>query len=151
MESTHPLNRLAPSASAEFNMIKDDAVSMTKPVLSPPAKGLYRPDIDGMRAFAVLSVVLYHAFPNEVRGCFVGVDIFFVISGFLISSILFAEITEHRFSLCICIRIWNFNRARNLHRTVRSVRGLRCRSFVQSNNWRATRLFTAQVGRPNVG
>ena len=76
-----------------------ESVSMTKPVRSPPAKDLYRPDIDGLRAFAVLSVVLYHAFPNEVRGGFVGVDIFFVISGFLISSILFTEITEHRFSL----------------------------------------------------
>ena len=58
----------------------------------------YRSDIDGLRAFAVLSVVLYHAFPKAVRGGYVGVDIFFVISGFLISSILFTEIAEHRFS-----------------------------------------------------
>jgi peptidoglycan/LPS O-acetylase OafA/YrhL len=59
----------------------------------------YRPDVDGLRAFAVLSVVLYHAFPEVMRGGYVGVDIFFVISGFLITSILFTEITEHRFSL----------------------------------------------------
>ena len=59
----------------------------------------YRPDIDGLRAFAVLSVVLYHAFPKAVRGGYVGVDIFFVISGFLISSLLFAEMTKERFSL----------------------------------------------------
>ena len=71
---------------------------MKKPFLSAHATGNYRPDIDGLRAFAVLSVVLYHAFPKEVRGGYVGVDIFFVISGFLISSILFTEITEHRFS-----------------------------------------------------
>jgi len=58
----------------------------------------YRPDIDGLRAFAVLSVVLYHAYPNAIRGGYVGVDIFFVISGFLISKILFTEINEHRFS-----------------------------------------------------
>jgi peptidoglycan/LPS O-acetylase OafA/YrhL len=68
---------------------------MTKPSLWP---SVTRPDIDGLRAFAVLSVVLYHAFPNAVRGGYVGVDIFFVISGFLISSILCSEITEHRFS-----------------------------------------------------
>ena len=74
---------------------------MTKPFLSSHATDKYRPDIDGLRAFAVLSVVLYHAFPQMVRGGYVGVDIFFVISGFLISSILFAEMTEHRFSFTI--------------------------------------------------
>jgi peptidoglycan/LPS O-acetylase OafA/YrhL len=69
-----------------------------EPAISSPVSGNYRPDIDGLRAFAVLSVVLYHAFPKSVRGGYVGVDVFFVISGFLISSILFAEITRHRFS-----------------------------------------------------
>ena len=71
---------------------------MMKPLLSQHATDHYRADIDGLRAFAVLSVVLYHAFPKVVTGGFVGVDIFFVISGFLISKILFTEITEHRFS-----------------------------------------------------
>src|SRR6476660_3987823 len=68
---------------------------------TPPATENYRPDIDGLRAFAVLSVVLYHAFPKTIRGGYVGVDIFFVISGFLISSILFTEMTEGRFAFTI--------------------------------------------------
>jgi peptidoglycan/LPS O-acetylase OafA/YrhL len=49
----------------------------------------YRPDIDGLRAVAIAFVIAFHAFPESFRGGFVGVDIFFVISGFLISWILF--------------------------------------------------------------
>ncbi|CAN5193521.1 hypothetical protein BH10PSE11_BH10PSE11_08390 [soil metagenome] len=65
----------------------------------PSATENYRRDIDGLRAFAVLSVVIYHAFPGILRGGYVGVDVFFVISGFLISSILLKQLSERRFSL----------------------------------------------------
>ncbi|MDD2885828.1 MAG: acyltransferase family protein [Dechloromonas sp.] len=58
----------------------------------------YRPDIDGLRAIAVLSVVAFHAFPKVLKGGFVGVDIFFVISGFLISSIILSGLEHQRFS-----------------------------------------------------
>lgn len=59
--------------------------------------GVYRPDIDGLRAFAVLSVVVFHAFPTLLPGGFVGVDVFFVISGFLISGIMFTELAQGQF------------------------------------------------------
>lgn len=58
----------------------------------------YRPDIDGLRAFAIISVVLYHTFPAYMRGGFIGVDIFFVISGYLISSIIFKGLEAGNFS-----------------------------------------------------
>ena len=59
----------------------------------------YRPDIDGLRAIAVSAVVLFHAFPELVPGGYVGVDVFFVISGFLITGILLSEVTQDRFSI----------------------------------------------------
>ncbi len=63
--------------------------------MSPPG---YRPDIDGLRGVAVLAVIGFHAFPAWVPGGFVGVDVFFVISGYLISTIIFTAVNAGRFS-----------------------------------------------------
>jgi peptidoglycan/LPS O-acetylase OafA/YrhL len=57
----------------------------------------YRPDIDGLRAIAVIAVIIFHAFPNMLPGGFVGVDIFFVISGYLITTIIHHEISKNDF------------------------------------------------------
>ena len=59
----------------------------------------YRADIHGLRGVAVLLVVVFHAWPNEFAGGFVGVDIFFVISGFLISSVVFTSMESGTFTL----------------------------------------------------
>lgn len=70
----------------------------------------YRPEIDGLRAVAVLSVILFHAGHTAFSGGFVGVDIFFVISGYLITNILYAELKAGSFN------IWRFyeHRARRI-------------------------------------
>jgi peptidoglycan/LPS O-acetylase OafA/YrhL len=59
----------------------------------------YRPDIDGLRAISILLVVSYHSHPWLLPGGFVGVDVFFVISGFLITQILLGQDRVYRFSI----------------------------------------------------
>jgi peptidoglycan/LPS O-acetylase OafA/YrhL len=59
----------------------------------------YRQDIDGLRAIAVVAIVAFHAFPSLIPGGFVGVDIFFVISGFLITSLILQKQHNKIFSL----------------------------------------------------
>jgi len=77
--------------------------SLFAPVQQCPHQGAinlaYRPDIDGLRALAVLCVVAFHAFPHTLRGGFIGVDIFFVISGYLISSIIVQDLEKGQFSI----------------------------------------------------
>lgn len=59
----------------------------------------YRPEIDGLRALAVLPVIFYHAGVETMAGGFVGVDVFFVISGFLITTIIASELNNKQFSI----------------------------------------------------
>lgn len=58
----------------------------------------YRSDIDGLRGIAILSVVIFHIFPSWMKGGFIGVDVFFVISGYLISTIIFSNLDKGNFS-----------------------------------------------------
>jgi peptidoglycan/LPS O-acetylase OafA/YrhL len=60
---------------------------------------IYRPEIDGLRALAVVSVILFHAGLQIFSGGYIGVDIFFVISGYLITTIILTEISAGNFSL----------------------------------------------------
>jgi peptidoglycan/LPS O-acetylase OafA/YrhL len=57
----------------------------------------YRTDIDGLRAFAVMAVIIFHTFPKVLPGGFVGVDIFFVISGYLITQIILSDLSSGNF------------------------------------------------------
>lgn len=71
---------------------------MSSLILPPIKPSHYRPDIDGLRAIAIVSVVIFHTFPTQFPGGFVGVDVFFVISGYLISTIIFRSLEKESFS-----------------------------------------------------
>jgi peptidoglycan/LPS O-acetylase OafA/YrhL len=78
---------------------KKSAPSNPKNQSGPVNSFHYRPDIDGLRAVAVLAVLGYHLKVSAFRGGFVGVDVFFVISGYLISAIILKDINSGKFSI----------------------------------------------------
>jgi peptidoglycan/LPS O-acetylase OafA/YrhL len=83
--------------------------SQAGPFAEPASSGQkisYRPDVDGLRAIAVLAVLAFHAYPKVLPSGFVGVDVFFVISGYLISSILISDLK------CECFSFAKFYAAR---------------------------------------
>ena len=84
---------IAPRAYA----LKRPLKTMT-PMTAASRPKLWRNDITGLRALAVLPVLIFHAFPSLIPGGFFGVDVFFVISGYLISGIIFRGIASSSFS-----------------------------------------------------
>ena len=70
----------------------------------------YKEHVDGLRAVAVISVILFHLDIELFKGGFIGVDVFFVISGYLISKIIFQKIESNKFS----IKEFYINRARRI-------------------------------------
>jgi len=90
--------RVSPCDSAAL-MQRPLSQGFVSPESTPePSALVYRPDVDGLRAVAVLSVIGFHASAGWFPGGYVGVDIFFVISGFLITSIICRQLDEGRFS-----------------------------------------------------
>src|SRR5262245_48297176 len=75
-----------------------DGVASLKQPTAAFASG-YRPDIDGLRAIAVLAVVVFHTYSGSLTGGYTGVDVFFVISGYLITGLLVKDLAEGSFSL----------------------------------------------------
>ena len=77
-----------------MTILLDKSQSQDGGVAAKPPARRFRPDIQGLRAIAILLVVLYHAHVPGIRGGYVGVDVFFVISGYLITSQLVREVAK---------------------------------------------------------
>src|SRR5690242_17394429 len=79
-------------------MTKDSFGAVSRPIHKNGGLG-YRPEVDGLRAIAVVPVVLFHAGFGWFSGGYIGVDVFFVISGYLITSIILNEHKAGKFSI----------------------------------------------------
>jgi peptidoglycan/LPS O-acetylase OafA/YrhL len=69
-----------------------------KTLLIRPASSRLRPDIQALRAIAVIAVVIYHIWPSRLTGGFMGVDVFFVISGYLMTLTIWKGVKEANLS-----------------------------------------------------
>lgn len=85
--------------SGRHAIASGELMSLSQTLTTGTSEIDYRPDVDGLRAIAVSVVVLYHAGVSGIPGGFVGVDVFFVISGFLITAIIVRELEEQHFSI----------------------------------------------------
>lgn len=99
MLNDHSSNHTNRSGSFRSPVSGESAATGMGETLSGRPALKYRADIDGLRAVAVLSVLAFHIRLHGIQGGFIGVDVFFVISGYLISSIVFTEIAESRYSV----------------------------------------------------
>jgi peptidoglycan/LPS O-acetylase OafA/YrhL len=85
------IQKSAPYDIGPSSSVLQGAAFPDKPISARTSRQQFRPDIEGMRAIAVGLVILFHAYHQPFTGGFVGVDVFFVISGFLITSLLLKE------------------------------------------------------------
>ena len=93
----------------------------------------FRPDINGLRAIAVLTVVLFHFEVPGFQGGFVGVDVFFVISGYLMTGIIFTKIDKGSFHIIGCPRYWVKQLLKDLFQSGRY--------FISGNSYQAVSLL----------
>ena len=116
---------------------------MNPRLAGPGAQADHRGDLEGLRGVAVLAVFAVHSLPHSVGGGFIGVDVFFVLSGYLIASITLAEIDQGRFS----VRAFYLRRLRRLAPALLVVL-LACAAFAA---WVAFPQDAKQIGKHVMG